>query len=136
MTAGNVTPQSGVRMVALTPCRLVDTRAGEGRNDAFGPPTLEAGSVRTVPVLQGSCGAPATAKAYVLNITVVPSGPLSYLTVWPTGRLQPLVSTLNSFEGKVVANMAVVPSGTNGSINLFVTDRTDVIVDITGYFAP
>jgi hypothetical protein len=77
-----------------------------------------------------------TAAAYSLNVTVVPDGALSYLTAWPTGSSQPLVSTLNSFDGTVVANAAIVPAGTSGAISLFVTDRTHVILDIDGYFAP
>ncbi len=67
---------------------------------------------------------------------MVPSGVLSFLTTWPTGGNQPGVSTLNSFDGSVVANAAIVPAGTGGSINVYVTDRTHVILDINGYFAP
>jgi hypothetical protein len=36
----------------------------------------------------------------------------------------------------VVANAAIVPAGTNGAVNVFVSDLTDVIIDINGYFAP
>ena len=38
--------------------------------------------------------------------------------------------------GFVVANAAIVPAGTNGSIDVYVSDRTDVLFDINGYFAP
>ena len=79
---------------------------------------------------------PSAAAAYAVNVTVVPQGVLSYLTAWPTGTAQPLVSTLNSFDGAVVANAAIVPAGAGGAISVFVTDRTDVILDINGYFAP
>jgi hypothetical protein len=46
------------------------------------------------------------------------------------------VSTLNSYDGRVVANAAIVPAGTNGAISIYVTDPTDVLFDINGYFAP
>ena len=69
-------------------------------------------------------------------MTVVPPGPLSYLTTWPTGQSQPAVSTLNSYAGKVVADAAIVPVVMNGSINVFATAPTDLIVDANGYFAP
>jgi hypothetical protein len=36
----------------------------------------------------------------------------------------------------VVANAAIVPAGAEGAISVFVTGRTDVILDINGYFAP
>lgn len=38
--------------------------------------------------------------------------------------------------GKVAANAAIVPAGQNGSVSVFVTNPTDVILDINGYFAP
>ena len=69
-----------------------------------------------------------------MNVTVVPGGYLGYLTTWPTGKPQPNVSTLNSWTGKVVANAALVPAGTGGSISVFAEDATDVILDTNGYF--
>lgn len=116
-----------------TPCRLVDTRSSPA---ALGGPTLTAGQTRSFPLLAGSCGVPATAQAYSLNFTAVPQGPLSYLTVWPTGQMQPIVSTLNALTGTTTANAAIVPAGTNGAINTFATNATDLIIDIDGYFAP
>jgi hypothetical protein len=77
----------------------------------------------------------ATAQAYVLNATVVPSGSLSYLTLWPDGQMQPYVSTLNAMDGAITSNMAVVPT-TNGKIDAFATNPTQLILDISGYFAP
>jgi hypothetical protein len=61
---------------------------------------------------------------------------LSFLTAWPTGAGQPFVSTLNSFDGSIVANAAIVPAGASGAVSIYVTDRTQVILDIDGYFAP
>lgn len=125
-----------LRFVAVTPCRVADTRVGQGKIGAFGPPTIQGGHIREIPIPSSVCGVPSSAAAYSLNFTVVPAGPLSYLTTWPTGVSQPLVSTLNSFDGRILANAAIVPAGTNGAINIYVTDRTDVIVDINGYFVP
>jgi len=36
----------------------------------------------------------------------------------------------------VVASAAIVPAGTSGSINVFSSDATDLLIDINGYFAP
>lgn len=127
----------GLRFVPLPPCRVADTRPGEGRTGAFGPPVVPAGAVRELPIPQSTCGVPATARAYSLNITVVPDGPsLQFITVWPAGEIQPLASTLNSFDGKIVANAALVPAGTNGAIRVFASNATHLIVDINGYFVP
>ncbi|HUQ94759.1 MAG TPA: hypothetical protein VM120_23970 [Bryobacteraceae bacterium] len=133
---GTAPPIGGVSLgfVPVTPCRLVDTRPGEGRNGNFGPPLIAGGTTRDIPVTQGVCNIPAAARAYSLNVTVVPARPLSFLTIYPTGQQRPDVSTLNAFEGQIVANAAIVPAGTNGSISIFATDDTHVIVDINGYF--
>jgi hypothetical protein len=88
---------------------------------------------------QGDCnGIPPSAAAYSLNVTVVPRGPLNYLTVWPAGQDQPVVSTMNSYDGRVKANAAVVGAGSvgGGAVSVYATDTTDVILDLNGYFAP
>jgi hypothetical protein len=71
----------------------------------------------------------------VLNATVVPSGILGYLTLWPQGATQPLVSTLNANDGAITSNMAIVPT-TNGLISAFAQDPTQLVLDLSGYFAP
>jgi hypothetical protein len=117
----------GLSLYTLTPCRVLDTR-----NPAGSPPF--SGQI-TVPVTTSGCNSPAAAQAYVLNATVVPSGVLGFLALWPDGQSQPLVSTLNAGLSTVTSNMAIVPS-TNGSIDAFATSSTYLILDISGYFAP
>jgi len=120
----------------LNPCRVADTRAGSGKFGSYGPPRIEGGTSREIPVPASGCGAPANAQAYSVNVTAVPPGPLAYITAYPTGTAVPLVSTLNSFNGQVVANAALVPAGTNGSISFFAASPTELVLDINGYFAP
>jgi hypothetical protein len=123
--------------VGMTPCRVMDTRVGQGQTGAFGPPALGVGETRTVPLpAHPTCGVPATAQAYSLNVTVVPPGPLGYITMWPTGATKPLVATLNALDGQIHNNAAIVPAGVSGSINIYVTNATDVVVDMNGYYAP
>ena len=65
------------------------------------------------------------------------AGPsLGFLTIWPTGQEQPVVSTMNSLDGRIKANAAIVPAGTIGRGQLYVTNTTNVVLDIDGYFAP
>ena len=123
----------GLTFYAISPCRVADTRQAEG---PFGGPELTAGSTRSFPIPASACSIPAGAAAYAFNVTVVPSGGLGFLTAWPAGSPQPNVSTLNSWDGTVVANAAIVPAGTGGAINVFVNGATHVILDINGYFAP
>jgi hypothetical protein len=78
---------------------------------------------------------PTTARSVVLNATVVPPGPLPYLTLWPDGQMQPLVSTLNAHDAAVTSNMAIVPT-TNGTIDVFAASQTNLVLDTSGFFAP
>jgi uncharacterized delta-60 repeat protein len=123
----------GLSFYSLTPCRVVDTRKPPG---PLGGPIMTGGAIRNFPILSGPCGAPAASQAYSIHTTVVPLGPLNYLTVWPAGVGQPLVSTLNAADGQVTSNSVIVPAGTAGAVSAFVTNTTDLIVDISGFFAP
>jgi hypothetical protein len=123
--------------VAMTPCRVVDTRAAQGFPGAFGAPPLAGGTSRTFPIPSStSCSIPSVAQAYSFNITVVPPGSLGFITAYPTGATRPLAATLNAVQGFIVGNAAVVPAGTNGSIDIFASDPTEIVIDINGYYAP
>jgi hypothetical protein len=123
-------------LYTIAPCRIADTRASSGLTGGFGPPSLVAITHRNFPIQSSPCGIPASSRAYSLNLTIAPPGPLGYLTVWPAGKPRPVVSTLISLNGTVVANAAIVPGGTNGAISVFPLNNTDLIIDINAYFAP
>lgn len=116
----------GLSFYALTPCRVLDTRRGGGQ-----PFSGEL----TINVVDSPCGPPATSQGYVFNATVVPNGQLSYLTLWPDGEDQPVVSTLNAIDHSITSNMAIVPN-INGKTDAFAAGSTQLILDISGYFAP
>ena len=125
---------AALQLVSVTPCRLVDTR---NPNGPFGGPPIQGGTSRSFPIPQQTpCDIPATAAAYSLNVTVVPITTLGYLTIWPTGEDQPFVSTMNSTDGRIKANAAILPAGYQGAVSVYVTDTTNVIIDIDGYFVP
>jgi hypothetical protein len=125
--------QTGLRFVPLAPCRVADTRSSAG---PFGGPILGANTTRNFFLPQGACGIPSNAQAFSLNVTVVPSGELGFLTVWPAGDVQPVVSTLNS-DGRVKAAAAIVPVSANttqAGISVFASAETHVVLDVDGYF--
>ena len=115
----------GLSLYTMAPCRVLDTRKAGGVFRGTLP----------VPVVNSPCALPAAAQGYVLNATVVPPGALGYLTLWPDGQPQPIVSTLNAYDGAITSNMAIVPT-TNGSIDAFASDPTQLLLDINSYFAP
>lgn len=90
------------------------------------------------------CHIPEVARAYITNVTVLPAEPLGFLTLWPFQEPRPFVSTLNSFDGAVVSNMAIVRAAdpptlinrTGGSMSVYTTHTTEVVLDTTGFFAP
>ena len=122
---------SGTRFVPVTPCRVADTRSPNG---PFGGPAVAGGGSRDFVIPNSVCGIPSNAAGYSLNVAVVPRGTLGFLTLWPSGQSQPLVATLNSVDGRVKSNAAIVPAGSNGAVSVFATDTTDVVLDINGYF--
>jgi DNA-binding beta-propeller fold protein YncE len=122
--------QNGLSLYPTVPCRVLDTRPPNGNgafSGALSPP---------VDVLGSSCGVPAQSQAYAMNATVVPVGSLGYLTLWPDGQTQPVVSTLNAFDGTTTSNMALVPSGQQGKVDAFASGTTNLLLDISSFFAP
>ncbi len=114
------------------PCRAVDTRLEHGGG---GP--IPGGTFQNFPISgAGACPTLPSAAVYSMNVTVVPQGSLGYLTVWPQDQPRPLASTLNSLDGRIKANAAIVPAGASGNISMYATDTTNVIVDVNSYFAP
>jgi DNA-binding beta-propeller fold protein YncE len=128
------TPVVPQQFVPLSqPCRAVDTRPNQGGG---GP--IQGGTSQNFAISgEGGCAVLPSAAVYSMNVTVVPStGTLGYLTVWPAGQPRPVASTLNSVDGRIKANAAIVPAGAGGDISIYATDTTNVIVDVNGYFAP
>jgi hypothetical protein len=115
----------GLSLYTLTPCRVLDTR----------PTTGKFTGELTVNVVGSACAPPGTAQVFVFNATVVPSGALEYLTLWPDSETQPGVSTLNAEDGVITSNMAIV-SNVNGKTDAYANGTTQLVIDIFGYFAP
>ncbi len=122
-----------LQFVPILPCRVVDTR---NPNGTFGGPPISSNTSRSFPLTQSGCGISPSAAAYSLNVTVVPiqNHPVGYLTIYPTGQTRPTVSTMNSLDGRIKANAAIVPAGTGTAVSVYATDSTNVVLDIDGYF--
>jgi hypothetical protein len=121
-----------LRFVPLSPCRIADTRNPIG---PFGGPLIASKASRDF-VIRSTCGIPATAQAYSLNVTAVPTRTLGYLTIWPSGQPQPAVSTLNSLDGRIKAAAVIVAAGNGGNVTIYASDASNVVIDINGYFVP
>ncbi len=123
---------SPLPFIGVTPCRIVDTRNAVG---PFGGPAFSSGQTRSFTIPAGPCSGIPIAGAYSLNFTVVNMIGFGFLTAWPAGTVQPLVSTLDYVPAEgALANAAIVPTGPGGAISVFVSVGTDVIIDINGYY--
>jgi hypothetical protein len=139
LTASLATAAGPLQFYSVTPCRVVDTR---GPNGLTGGPPLAAFGTRNFP-MRGRCGIDSAAIAVSLNVTVVTPGSSGYLTLWPSGTTQPVVSTINFTPADTaLANGAIVPlaSGpmSNSEVAVFNGSpaATHLLLDVTGYFAP
>ena len=122
--------------VAITPCRVVDTR-GYGFTGEYGPPSLAGGASRNF-TIGGQCGIPASAVAVSFNFTVWNTSSYGDFNIYPTGGVRPTVSTLNWGPGVLaLANAAVVPLGTSGQITVVNESggTVDIFADVNGYYS-
>ena len=113
---------NGLDFYPLAPCRVAEAQ--------------KLAAARTFTVRQSSCGIPEAAQAYSLNVAAAPRGASGGLTIWPTGKPRPADSTITTRAGLREMNTAIVPAGGNGSLDVYATAKTEVTIDVNGYFAP
>lgn len=121
--------------IAVTPCRVVDTRNATG---PFGGPAMTPGGTRSFTIPAGPCTNIPAAPAYSLQFTIVNyDAGGGFITAWPAGSAQPGVSTLNYGPNPAygVANAAIVPANGSGAISVFSSGNTQLIIDINGYYS-
>jgi hypothetical protein len=119
--------------VAVTPCRIVDTRGPTG---PYGAPSLSPGVSRNFALVSGPCtGLPASIGAISLNITVTNTAGPGFIKIYPQGGSAPVVSTLNYVAGQTIANAAIVPAAAGGGVTVVAgVSGTDLIIDVNGYY--
>src|SRR5438477_9232723 len=112
----NTDLSNAAAVVAITPCRRVDTRNAPG---TYGGPGFSPNETRSYPVPSGPCSGIPIAAAYSLNFTIVSYSAGTFLTAYTTGLPRPFVSTVNAGGGSPVANAAIVPASGNGSFDVY-----------------
>jgi hypothetical protein len=130
--AGATVPASAAdaskSFVPVTPTRFVDTRQGLGGS------YLHVGETLVMPVAGRSPVPPSGAVAVAINVTVTNPSSVGFLTVWPSGKDRPVASNLNYVAQETVANLVIVGVGSNGAVNIYSQQATDVVVDVVGWF--
>ncbi len=127
-------------LVAISPCRAVDTRAGGG--------ALIDDSTRSFQVtgtgdfaLQGGpaagCDVPADATAVSASITVTGTTVEGFVTVFPHGDQTPASSSINWFANNQTLASSVTVALVGGQVDVYALGgQTQFLLDITGYYQP
>ncbi|WP_421118333.1 hypothetical protein ACE2AJ_13085 [Aquihabitans daechungensis] len=137
---GGTTPEA--TFVAITPCRIVDTRDGGGKLQLNTPRSFEVRGGGAGFAAQGGqaggCNIPSTASSVEVTITAVESGS-GFLRAWPDGGSQPEATFLNYTGVFNVSNTGSLKVCTVGCVagdlrlRAFGTP-THVVVDVQGYY--
>ncbi len=124
---------AGLYTPLASPARVCDTRTSSPSNECTGE-RLAAASM--IPVKVGGLDSvPTNASAVVLNVTdVAPTG-AGFITVYPDAAARPTASNLNFTAGKITANRVIVPLSAAGKIDVYSSQSSDVVVDVSGYYS-
>lgn len=117
------------RFVAVDPVRVLDTRPESG-----GPVPPEftphlPGVGETVRVT----GIPAGASAAVVNVVADQAQGSGFLRAQPTGATGLGTSNGNFVAGVASGTLSIVPVGPDGTISVFTSNATHLVVDLMGY---
>jgi len=131
----------------IAPCRIVDTRNVGGpiaanTTRSFDVDVAPGGNYAFQGGVNIDCGIPNdtldAVTAIEATVTVTQAGGTGYLTTWAVGFSQPLSSVINYTTGATLAASTIIPvsPGSGNDINVFAGSAgTQVIIDVTGYFA-
>lgn len=129
------TPAGNSTYFPVAPVRALDTRDGTGTGGVAGP--IGPGGL-VVLHLAGRNGVPATGvTAVVLNVTVTsPTGPDSFLTVYPSVAVRPLASNLNFTANQTIANLVVSRVSEGGTVSIYNNlGSVHIVADVQGWFS-
>ena len=130
-------PDDALTFVAITPCRVLDTRTEFN----VGPKTSPMGPGETYTVKthgsNGNCtGIPAGATAVSMNMTATDATAPTFLAVWAAGTDRPDASSLNPVPGSPPTPNAVTTElNGSGEFNIYnLQGSVNVFADINGYY--
>ena len=117
-------PGGNARLFTVVPDRVLDTRQA----------ATPVGRGQTIDVqIAGTARVPVGASAAILNVTATEAVGPGFLTVYPSDRTQPVVSSVNYVGGVPRPNSVIAPIGADGKIKIFASEQTHVIVDVMGW---
>ena len=123
------------RFVPLNPSRVLDTRPTEPGPVPAGWTAHRPAPGEAVRVeVPASAGVPLTGvSALVVNVTATQPLGGGFLQATPTGGAVGQTSNVNYTTGETSATHAIVPLGAGGTISVFTSNASHIVVDIMGY---
>lgn len=121
---------------SIGPTRILDTRKGTGTGVVKKIPANGSITLTVAGAGKGVIPSGGGLSAVAMNLTAVNGTSVGNVTAYPAGQPLPATSNVNYAVARPVANMAIVPVGTNGQV-VFHNDSSgavDLIADATGYF--
>ena len=80
---------------------------------------------------------PTEATGFAGNLTAPTPTANSYMTVWPDGLTQPVVSNLNVVASDTRANSVIGGIGSTGKVKVFNSvGNNHLLLDVSGWFGP
>jgi len=123
--------------VGVAPARLLETRVGpglatiDGQSNGIG---ARANGTTTEVKIAGRAGVRTGASSAVVSLTASGAGSPGFVTIYPCGTTRPNVAQLTYGAGQSVATTAMLKLSTTGTICLFNSSLTDLVIDVSGYF--
>lgn len=125
--SGALPAPAGTRYTSLGPMRIVDTRSGLGTEAA----PLGAGCTMTIRTKFDPVGV----RALVVTITALSPATTGYLIPYACGTPRPSLAVVRATANRITSGTATVPLGVGGTICLYSTVTTPVVVDLFGGYA-
>jgi hypothetical protein len=125
----------------LSPCRIVDTRVAGGPIAANSTRAFRAFTATDFAAQGGdlgNCSLPQNVSAITVKITSVFPSADGYFTAYPFDETRPLASSLNYTTGMIVSDeshIRLCRPGCMSEFNVYSYAQSQVVIDVTGYFA-
>ncbi len=124
------------RFVSITPERWMDSRNnGLLPAGSSGPAPVAAGGTATAVRLPATAVPASGLQALVINVTAAGATAPGYMVALASGANPAGTqhSTVNFTPAAPVANTAIVPVGPDGSVAVYTTASTHILIDVVGY---
>lgn len=126
---GSIRDWGATGFYTLPPCRILDTRGGDG-------PALAAQQERSF-ILTGRCGVPTTARAAAFTVTVTGATASGHVRLFADGTPRPGTSVVKHTAGVTRAGNAIVQLSPWQAVAAYTAQPTGsvhLILDVVGYF--